>query len=79
MSINEWIPVEERLPEPNNLFNNSEIVIIFVDGDWMEGFYDYGDNCWRGNYWDEDYGKKVAGIVTHWMPGPKQPEDKCAP
>lgn len=69
-AIPQWIPVTERLPEPN-----TEVLIFsggFVDIGGCEKFYDFdSDEVVR---W---YVKEVgfSAEVTHWMPLPKPPKE----
>lgn len=68
--MNEWISVKERLPEGGYLLlavrypTASETILGSCDSD--------------GNFIDEDgyyFGHQRNGIVTHWMPLPKPPEE----
>lgn len=68
VTIQKWIPVTERLPEPET------DVLVFVDGCVEAIVYRYGrkrnrfmkmDDC---GYWWERTG------VTHWMPFPEPPK-----
>lgn len=62
MSLPEWIPVSERLPE------NSGCVLISIAGDIEFGAYDRQNSdwaIWRDGYWDE--GKRADA----WMPLPE--------
>lgn len=61
-TVNEWIPVSERLPE------NSGCVLISIAGDIEFGAYDRQNSdwaIWRDGYWDE--GKRADA----WMPLPE--------
>lgn len=76
---NEWVSVEERLPEPNS--GPYWVAKKKSSGEWqmrMALFCDYGyampvdaktDVTWR----DWDYTKIVN--VSHWMPLPKPPAE----
>lgn len=64
---NEWIPVEERLPE-----EGVEVIValqigdrLAVDTDRIHGreWFAYGKNGYRS-----------AGYITHWMPLPEAPK-----
>lgn len=66
-----WIPVTERLPEPET------DVLIFCGGniDILTYRYDrHGNVCFmfqnECGYWKEVFGK-----VTHWMPLPEAPKE----
>ena len=70
--MNEWISVEERLPD-------EELVFCLV----CIGPYKWIYICEFSNgIWYEDNGPRVFG-VTHWMPLPEPPDNHapsdCAP
>ena len=69
----EWVPVSERLPEPNEPI----LVANPLDGGVQCAVYDGGDindgdgegfNAWCG------YTQHILSGVTHWMPLPEPPE-----
>ena len=72
VTIQEWIPVEERLPgKDENGMNES--VLVCVDGDCVGEAYmsEYSESGWT---WVGEDGIDVEGIVTHWMPLPEPPK-----
>ena len=58
----QWIPVEERLPEKDNEFEDySKLVIVTNGKDFWKGMYDYGGEDWRTfDLW-------LIDDATHWM------------
>ena len=72
VTIQEWIPVGERLPgKDENGMNES--VLVCVDGDCVGEAYmsKYSESGWT---WVGEDGIDVEGIVTHWMPLPEPPK-----
>ena len=72
---NEWVSVEERLPEGNGGY----IVIACDEGcpagegiwyDTVVVFAEYYDGCWT---WNDGTEYDLTDIVTHWMPLPAAP------
>ena len=73
---NEWVSVEERLPE-----GNGEYIVTACDegccageGIWYDTvvvFAEYYDGCWT---WNDRTEYDLTDIVTHWMPFPEPPE-----
>lgn len=64
-----WIPVGERLPDPNG--GSEEYLIVSKTG--YRTTLEYGEDGWRSvegtsgtDYWN--------GFVTHWMPLPGAPK-----
>ena len=59
---NHWIPVEERLPEKDNEFEDySKLVIVTNGKDFWKGMYNYGGAEWLTfDLWQID-------DATHWM------------
>lgn len=57
-----WIPVEERLPEKDNEFEDySKLVIVTNGKDFWKGMYNYGGAEWLTfDLWQID-------DATHWM------------
>lgn len=57
-----WIPVEERLPEKDNEFEDySKLVVVTNGKDFWKGMYNYGGECWLTfDLWPID-------DATHWM------------
>ena len=67
----QWIPVEERLPEKDNEFEDySKLVIVTNGKDFWKGMYNYGGEEWLTfDLWRID-------DATHWMPLPVPPQRK---
>ena len=73
---NEWVSVEERLPE-----GNGEYIVTACDegcpvgeGIWYDTvvvFAEYYDGCWT---WNDGTEYDLTDIVTHWMPLPVPPD-----
>ena len=73
---NEWVSVEERLPE-----GNGEYIVTACDegcpageGIWYDTvvvFAEYYDGCWT---WNDGTEYDLTDIVTHWMPLPAPPD-----
>ena len=57
-----WIPVEERLPEKENEFEDySKLVVVTNGKDFWKGMYNYGGEDWRTfDLW-------LIDDATHWM------------
>ena len=72
---NEWVSVEERLPD-----GNGEYIVTACDegcpageGIWYDTvvvFAEYYDGCWT---WNDGTEYDLTDIVTHWMPPPAPP------
>lgn len=58
----QWIPVEERLPEKDNEFEDySKLVVVTNGKDFWKGMYNYGGEDWRTfDLW-------LIDDATHWM------------
>lgn len=64
--IENWIDVNDRLPEPMKK-------VLFLDTSLA-----YPDNCYTGVYYGKGTFRRsgnynIANGVTHWMPLPKPP------
>ena len=83
VTVQQWIPVSERLPEESGIYivccDDSEC--SYGDGIWYQSGVVvcanvdvgiYGGICWEwpegGTLYD------LEGIVTHWMPLPEPPK-----
>ena len=57
-----WIPVEERLPEKENEFEDySKLVVVTNGKDFWKGMYNYGGEDWLTfDLW-------LIDDATHWM------------
>lgn len=56
-----WVPVEKMLPD------DSETVLVFVDGEPWTGYTEAGS-------WHYVCGDPLGGRVTHWMHFPDGPQ-----
>ena len=63
MTQDNWIKVEDRLPE------HHDRVVVCVDGNIGTGYYHTYYNYWR---WDTK--NPVTATVTHWQPLPEPPK-----
>lgn len=61
----EWISVEERLPEKNGYY----LVYTMYGYIEVERYKTWDDDDLDGGYWWE-----FEGLVTHWMPLPEPPK-----
>ena len=61
-SHHQWIPVEERLPEKENEFEDfSKLVVVTNGKDFWKGMYNYRGDDWRTfDLW-------LIDDATHWM------------
>ena len=73
--VPEWIPVSERLPEPEKMVlltvSGKVKNISFVDA-YELGEFDTDEGCWILETWPEWKDPKV----TRWMPLPELPEEE---
>jgi hypothetical protein len=61
VTVQEWIPVTERLPEPKE----NPVLVVYAGCVWA---------AWKHyNYWELVTGLNTT-CVTHWMPLPPAPE-----
>ena len=72
---NEWISVEERLPEGNGgyIVTACDEGCPAGEGIWYDTvvvFAEYYDGCWT---WNDGTEYDLTDIVTHWMPLPAPP------
>ena len=74
-----WIPVSERLPEAQIIFDGFDTIVEF---ETIEGrvekvvqllFWDCRDKTWNEDICDEGF-VNVTGCVTHWRERPTPPE-----
>ena len=65
VTIQRWIPVEERLP------GNEQVVIVCdIRENWI--------GCWEyrhGGEWADNYLTFSNSDITHWMPMPEPPKE----
>lgn len=83
VTVQEWIPVAERLPEEDGdylVFKRfagnawSDVVSFAKDGRQVSEctFVEKWQNVWY--YYDSEWGYIRTDAVTHWMPLPEPPE-----
>ena len=67
VTVQEWIPVTERLPDKNNRW----VLCLCVSGAMEVLKFDY--TMWN---WDAQYPGRcyMENYVTHWMPLPEPPK-----
>ncbi len=65
VTVQEWIPVTERLPE-----DRREVLAVLWEEEVDLVWYDKGEGCWKSEFVNayED------GEVTYWMPLPQPPK-----
>lgn len=72
----EWISVEERLPEIKEHHCSDTVLVYFADG--SIGFDQLEENCFGGVLFfcekPSPFGEDEGLEVTHWMPLPSLPE-----
>ena len=73
---NEWVSVEERLPEGNGgyIVTACDEGCPAGEGIWYDTvvvFAEYYDGCWT---WNDGTEYDLTDIVTHWMPLPAPPD-----
>ncbi len=67
--MSEWIPVTERLPNPN--YTSDYLTVIGFDEDDEDKLVDI--SVWEKGHWEDLEGNKAN--VTHWMPLPEPPKE----
>lgn len=67
--MNDWISVEDRLPE-----NNERVLAFCADNCVQDVVWSWSDNCWYGRTFALTY---KEGLVTHWMPLPELPKGEA--
>ena len=74
---NEWVSVEERLPEKHNEYivcacDEGEPIDERIWGDTVVVCADYYDGAFTWHEGNTEY--DISDIVTHWMPLPAPPD-----
>lgn len=69
MTPQPWVPVSERLPEPDHMGNAVGVLVHLPDGDMTIGF------CANDEY-GVRWQCQSTRTPTHWMPLPEPPEVK---
>ena len=70
VTVQEWISVEDRLPEPKHKFDaRNWYLVALSNGVVKELAYEFHNNSVFGYGWRE-----TAYPVTHWMPLPEPPK-----
>lgn len=64
MRIEDWISVDDRLPEPIDGYAFSEMVLVAWFGGTSAAVAEYNHNLHRWLSRDD----KIVVAVTHWMP-----------
>lgn len=67
VTVQEWIPVTERLPEEN------EIVVGWCKDNPFSS-YTFEIVSWNGKGWVFVYAQRYVTNVTNWMPLPQPPK-----
>ena len=64
----EWISVQDKLPE-----YYTDVAVIVRDGDasWYMVAY-----LGIGGIWVLEGGRRIIGVVTHWLPLPPMPKEE---
>ena len=75
VTVQEWIPVKDRLPQYNNdvlVYRPNMAMEILVDN--YAGYYGEDDDEWHEGW--AKYGKDMHGkpIITHWAYLPEPPK-----
>ena len=75
VTVQEWIPVKDRLPQYNNdvlVYRPNMAMKILVDN--YAGYYGEDDDEWHEGW--AKYGKDMHGkpIITHWAYLPEPPK-----
>ena len=70
VTVQEWIPVKDRLPEPKHEFDaRNWYLVALSNGVVKELAYEFHNHSVFGYGWREK-----AYPVTHWMPLPQPPK-----
>lgn len=72
MNSSAWIPVSERMPEPNKF-------VLVSNGVWVgQGLYDDSEHLESDEHWQDEHREFINVLhypVTHWMPLPNPPKE----
>ena len=69
VTVQEWIPVTELLPDENNRW----VLCLCVGGAMEVLKFDYAMRDWDAQYPGRCY---MENYVTHWMPLPEPPKEE---
>ena len=69
VTVQEWIPVTERLPE-----KGQEVLVFDTRENWTGFAWLRPDETWTALGFDFPFD---LGEVTHWMPMPQPPKGEC--
>ena len=83
VTVQEWISVEDRLPEKDGAYlvtieyfgkrQGIDIRSFAKDGETINE-YDLAGKKYVWYFWDNEYGYVSTNSVTHWMPLPEKPK-----
>lgn len=77
VTIQRWIPVEERLPEEGSFVLGAQYDRIAPEDGYEVEYFLYGSkNVYNGSLWyswPDNGGEDM--VVTHWMPLPEPPKE----
>jgi len=68
--IPQWIPVSEKLPEPNN-----PVLVYYLSAYWLNPSMSVALH-FDGGRWRQLIGGEDMNAVLHWMPLPPPEQDK---
>lgn len=68
--MNEWISIQNRLPEPE------EDVLVSVNGEMCVAYKTYNFSGYEIPWIETMNRINLCTMPTHWMPLPKPPEEK---
>ena len=76
VTVQEWISVEDRLPEEDGVY----LVFIgrhqYIDMCWFatDGEYKLGGRKYAWYFYNSEFGNVPVDSVSHWMPLPQTPK-----
>lgn len=74
VTVQQWIPVTERLPEID-----TEVLVCDIHAEFIE-VYKFVKDDFDEYYWRSEWGKNFLRFndVTHWIPLPEPPKEECS-